>query len=295
MHVDLLDAKTTWNNETGFLRVPFNGAIIVCALRLKGSQWYWLGGSKTSNVPVSNTGDWPGDRVSAALWQSSQQPTDATFDVIMFSGFGPNTTNPNDYIVVEDTWVISISVDIMKAPVAKLLPYDVAGPPARIAANAWSYPGTGNLSNVHWLFGGWNSSNSFWSGVSYADLWSFTYDSHKSTIKWHQYVPGKEQQWSEPRHGAASWVVPKGKDGLRAYIFGGATFNQSKLAMRNDLWRLDMISQKGGSEWTVEWKQLQALQAQSRFQTPGVLLGIPTPSWQPQARMYSSAWVTVAE
>ena len=197
--------------------------------RYSDSQWIWLGGAAPSHLNVVSTKTWPGDRLGSAVWQPrsnlGNNSDDLDINVLMFGGWGVTDMTAAEYVPLDDMWLIEIGREAMSKPNATpLVPVTTTGaqPVARLFASTWSVPhGTAADVETHWLFAGWNASGSLFSGNSFSDLWSFTFEpagseSSSALITWTQHntpfdddADGYDDtsNWPSPRHASATWTI----------------------------------------------------------------------------------------
>ncbi len=211
----------------------------------------------TLGTPAS--GNTPGGRQSAATW------TDASGDLWLFGGYGPDSTRT--LLVMNDLWKFSAGEwTWMAGPtvggqngnygtLGQASPTSIPG--ARFAASAWA-----DASGNFWLFGG-IGHDSVGSDTELNDLWKFsggqwTWMGGSNVAAQHGIygslgVPSSNNM-PGGRYSAAVWIDSKGN----VWLFGGGGYDASNVnqGQLNDLWRYsagewtwmggaDVINQKG--------------------------------------------------
>ena len=236
--------------------------------RYNDTRWIWVGGDKTSQLNNPSTATWPGDRCCTASWAPRSHSRSDAYDdkvhTLVFGGYGVPKGFVDSFAALDEVWLITTSRDTLGKTVATPVTSVSAStssststassgtPAARAFTSTWSTPHTtGPDVETHWMFGGWNSSANFYSGPSYNDLWSFTYDPYAATgnnatttIAWTQHTRNADGRtdWPSERHAPAVWTTPT-DNGLTTYMFGGSRYEDpnavSPIVPLNDLWRLE--------------------------------------------------------
>jgi hypothetical protein len=262
-------------------------------------EWTWVGGSTTTNTsPVYGTkgvaaaSNTPGSRVGGARW------TDANANVVMFGGFGIDSSNSSG-AYLSDLWQYSPSSGKWTW---------IGGPNTFNAKGVYGTQGTADAANVpgarsgavtwtdaqgnFWLFGGGGYDSNGIQHGALNDLWKYspstsewTWEGGSNTINstgvYGTMNVGSAANVPPARASAASW-----KDASdNVWVLGGEgldTTSSPQLYHRfNDLWKYSLAS----GQWT--WAA-----GSNTFDATGVYgtQGVAAATNVPGARAAAAIW-----